>query len=180
MLFRSGDLNARASLFRMYDRNYAAGVPGENYNEAIGRRRIQGVELELDGSPLEQLDIIAGYTYLDTEVERGADEATFVLMPDHQFSLWTKYAFESGLLDRVSVGAGVTAFSDFSSLQGVEAPGYAVVDAMVGYQFTDRLSGAVNVNNLLDKKYYNRVGSTGTFNFYGEPTSVVGSLRYDF
>jgi outer membrane receptor for ferric coprogen and ferric-rhodotorulic acid len=36
------------------------------------------------------------------------------------------------------------------------------------------------VNNLLDKKYYNRVGSTGTFNFYGEPTSVVGSLRYDF
>lgn len=176
----NGDLNARASLFRMYDRNYAAGVPGENYSEAIGRRRIQGVELELDGSPLEQLDIIAGYTYLDTEVERGADEATFVLMPDHQFSLWTKYAFDSGLLDRASIGAGVTAFSDFSSLQGVEAPGYAVVDAMVGYQFTDRLSGAVNVNNLLDKKYYNRVGSTGTFNFYGEPTSVVGSLRYDF
>lgn len=176
----NGDLNARASLFRMYDRNYAAGVPGENYNEAIGQRRIQGVEFELDGSPLDQLDIIAGYTYLDTEVERGADEATFVLMPDHMFNLWTKYAFDSGLLDRVSIGAGVTAFSDFSSLQGVEAPGYAVVDAMVGYQFTDRLSGAVNVNNVLDKKYYNRVGSTGTFNFYGEPTSVVGSLRYDF
>ena len=176
----NGDLNARASLFRMYDRNYAAGVPGENYNEAIGQRRIQGVEFELDGSPIEQLDIIAGYTYLDTEVERGADEATFVLMPDHMFNLWTKYAFDSGLLDRVSIGAGVTAFSDFSSLQGVEAPGYAVVDAMVGYQFTDKLSGAVNVNNLLDKKYYNRVGSTGTFNFYGEPTSVVGSLRYDF
>lgn len=176
----NGDLNARASLFRMYDRNYAAGVPGENYNEAIGQRRIQGVEFELDGSPLNQLDIIAGYTYLDTEVERGADEATFVLMPDHMFNLWTKYAFDSGLLDRVSIGAGVTAFSDFSSLQGVEAPGYAVVDAMVGYQFTDRLSGAVNVNNVLDKKYYNRVGSTGTFNFYGEPTSVVGSLRYDF
>ena len=176
----NGDLNARASLFRMYDRNYAAGVPGENYNEAIGQRRIQGVEFELDGSPLNQLDIIAGYTYLDTEVERGADKATFVLMPDHMFNLWTKYAFDSGLLDRVSIGAGVTAFSDFSSLQGVEAPGYAVVDAMVGYQFTDRLSGAVNVNNVLDKKYYNRVGSTGTFNFYGEPTSVVGSLRYDF
>ncbi|WP_348765567.1 TonB-dependent siderophore receptor [uncultured Salinisphaera sp.] len=176
----NGDLNARASLFRMYDRNYAAGVPGENYNEAMGQRRIQGVEFELDGSPIEQLDIIAGYTYLDTEVERGADEATFVLMPDHMFNLWTKYAFDSGLLDRVSIGAGVTAFSDFSSLQGVEAPGYAVVDAMVGYQFTDKLSGAVNVNNLLDKKYYNRVGSTGTFNFYGEPTSVVGSLRYDF
>ncbi|MES1946069.1 TonB-dependent siderophore receptor [Salinisphaera sp. C84B14] len=176
----NGDLNARASLFRMYDRNYAAGVPGENYNEAIGQRRIQGVEFELDGSPIEQLDIIAGYTYLDTEVERGADEATFVLMPDHMFNLWTKYAFDSGLLDRVSIGAGVTAFSDFSSLQGVEAPGYAVVDAMVGYQFTDKLSGALNVNNLLDKKYYNRVGSTGTFNFYGEPTSVVGSLRYDF
>ena len=176
----NGDLNARASLFRMYDRNYAAGVPGENYNEAIGQRRIQGVEFELDGSPLDELDIIAGYTYLDTEVERGADEATFVLMPDHMFNLWTKYAFDSGLLDRVSIGAGVTAFSDFSSLQGVEAPGYAVVDAMVGYQFTDRLSGAVNVNNVLDKKYYNRVGSTGTFNFYGEPTSVVGSLRYDF
>ena len=176
----NGDLNARASLFRMYDRNFAAGVPGENYNAAIGQRRIQGVEFEIDGSPIEQLDIIAGYTYLDTEVERGDPEATFVLMPDHMFNLWTKYAFDSGLLDRVSIGAGVTALSDFSSTQGVEAPGYAVVDAMVGYKFTDKLSGALNVNNILDKKYYNRVGSTGTFNFYGEPTSVVGSLRYDF
>lgn len=174
------DLNARVSLFHMIDRNYAAGVAGETYSAAIGKRRIQGVEVEVDGSPIEQWDVIAGYTYLDTKVERGDPVATFQLMPEHTFNLWTQYTFEVDPLNGFSVGAGVAAVSNFSSAQGVDAPGYAVVDAMLGYAFTDQLSGKLNVNNLLDKKYYSRVGSTGTFNFYGAPANVVASLRYDF
>ncbi|MBO9468894.1 TonB-dependent siderophore receptor [Endozoicomonas sp. G2_2] len=176
----AGNLNARVSAFNLTDRNYAAGVPGETYSAAIGKRTIKGAEVEISGSPIEQFDLIAGYTYMDTEVERGDPDATFLLMPDHILNLWAQYGFEGGTLDGFSVGGGVTALSDFSSSQGVEAPGYAVVDAMLGYEFTDQLSGQLNVNNLLDKAYYNRVGSTGTFNFYGAPRSLVASLRYDF
>ncbi|MFC0337993.1 outer-membrane receptor for ferric coprogen and ferric-rhodotorulic acid [Kushneria avicenniae] len=177
-----GDLNARVSAFRLYDENYAAGVAGESYSAPIGKRRIQGAEFELTGSITDQWDVIAGYTYLDTEVEKGDDEATFVLMPKNTVNLWTQYGFEGGALDGFHVGGGVTALSDFhtAGTPQVDAPGYVVVDALVGYDFTNNLKGQLNFNNILDKKYYERVGSVGTFNMYGAPSSVVASLRYDF
>lgn len=78
------------------------------------------------------------------------------------------------------IGGGVTAMSDFESSSGVEAPGYAVVDAMIGYDFTSQLSGQLNINNLLDRDYYNRVGGVNTFNMPGAPANVVASIRYDF
>ncbi|SPJ33104.1 TonB-dependent siderophore receptor [Kushneria phyllosphaerae] len=176
----NGDLNARMSAFRLYDENYAAGVTGQTYNADTGKRRIQGAELELTGSITDQWDVIAGYTYLDTEVKDGDEEATFLLMPHNTVNLWTQYGFEGGALDGFRIGGGVTAMDGFHSSQGVEAPGYAVVDAMVGYDFTQSLSGQLNFNNILDRKYYERVGSTGTFNMYGAPSNVVASLRYDF
>ncbi|MCM2129827.1 TonB-dependent siderophore receptor [Larsenimonas rhizosphaerae] len=175
-----GDLNARISAFRLYDDNYAASVPGETYSAPIGKRRIQGAEFEVTGSPLPNWDIIAGYTYMDTDVERGDTDATFLLMPKNMANLWTQYGFTSGTLDGFHIGGGVTVMSDFSSSQDVNAPGYAVVDAMVGYDFTPRFKGQLNFNNILDKSYYERVGSTGTFNMYGAPSNVMASLRYDF
>ncbi|MCM5704293.1 TonB-dependent siderophore receptor [Larsenimonas salina] len=175
-----GDLNARISAFRLYDDNYAASVPNEGYSAAIGKRKIQGAEFEVTGSPTENLDLIAGYTYMDTDVESGDSEATFLLMPNNIFNVWAQYGFKGGAFDGFHVGGGVTALSDFSSSQGIEAPGYAVVDAMVGYDFSSNLKGQLNFNNILDKTYYTRVGSTGTFNMYGAPSNVVASLRYDF
>ncbi|WP_229804188.1 TonB-dependent siderophore receptor [Modicisalibacter luteus] len=178
--YLDGDLNARLSAFRLYDENTAAGVTGETYSAAIGERRIQGAELEVVGSPLPGWDVIAGYTYMETDVDNAETPATFLLMPRNLFNLWTQYGFEGGTLEGWHVGGGVTAMSDFSSSQGIKAPGYAVFDAMLGYDFTSQLSGQVNLNNVFDRDYYTRVGSTGTFNMVGEPANVVASLRYDF
>ncbi|MED5500183.1 MAG: TonB-dependent siderophore receptor [Pseudomonadota bacterium] len=178
-----GNLNARISAFRLYDDNYAASVVNEDYSADIGKRRIQGAEFEVTGALTPQWDIIAGYTYLDTEVERGDTEATFALMPHNAVNLWTQYAFAPGPLDGWHVGGGVTAMSDFHTLSNaprINAPGYAIVDAMVCYDFSSHLSGQLNFNNIFDRDYYYRVGSVGTFNLIGEPANVVASLRYDF
>ncbi|MBZ9557447.1 MULTISPECIES: TonB-dependent siderophore receptor [unclassified Modicisalibacter] len=180
-----GDLNGRLSAFRLYDENRAASPddPGASYSVATGKMRIQGAEFEVTGSLTEQWDLIAGYTYLDTEVQTAStarDDGVFLLMPNHIVNLWTQYGFVGGALDGLHVGGGVTAMSDFSSSNGVEAPGYAVVDAMLGYDFTSHVSGQLNVNNLLDREYYNRVGGVNTFNMVGAPANVVASLRYDF
>ncbi|MFY1005052.1 hypothetical protein ACNF5F_26885, partial [Escherichia coli] len=67
-----------------------------------------------------------------------------------------------------------------SNAPRINAPGYAIVDAMVGYDFSSHLSGQLNFNNIFDRDYYYRVGSVGTFNLIGEPANVVASLRYDF
>ena len=179
-----GELNARASAFRLYDENRAATpAAGASYSVAIGEMRIQGGELEVSGSLTEQWDLIAGYTYLDTEVERAStarDDSIFLLMPHSQVTLWTQYEFVGGMLHGLHVGAGVTAMSEFEASGGIEAPGYAVVDAMIGYGFSDDLSAQLNLNNILDRKYYNRVGAASTFNMVGAPANAVASLRYDF
>ncbi len=182
--YMGGDLNARISAFRLYDKNRAAAPAdtGVSYVEAVGKMRIQGAEFEVTGSITDQWDIIAGYTYLDTNVERSSsdrEDGIFLLMPHNVVNLWTQYDFAGDTLGGLRIG-GVTAMSDFESSSGVEAPGYAVVDAMIGYDFTSQLSGQLNINNLLDRDYYNRVGGVNTFNMPGAPANVVASIRYDF
>src|SRR5699024_4631855 len=183
--FFDGDLNARVSAFRLYDKHHAATVPGQTYSAQLDSRRVQGAEFEISGSPIPELDLIAGYTYLDTQVDpgkisRGDPAAIYLLMPKHSFKMWAKYSFLDGYLKGLKLGGGVTAQSGFESSQGIKGDSFAIVDAMVGYQFTERFSGQLNFNNIFDKKYYSRVGSQGTFNFYGPPSSVVASIRYHF
>ncbi|TDX32990.1 outer membrane receptor for ferric coprogen and ferric-rhodotorulic acid [Modicisalibacter xianhensis] len=180
-----GDLNARLSAFRLYDENRAASPDdtGADYVVPVGEMRIQGAEVELVGSLTDQWDVIAGYTYLDTEVQEAStarDDGVFLLMPNNIVNLWTQYSFAGSALQGLHVGGGITAMSDFSSSNDIEAPGYAVVDAMLGYDFTSHVSGQLNFNNVFDREYYNRVGGTNTFNMVGAPSNVVASLRYDF
>lgn len=183
--YMGGDLNARVSAFRLYDENRAA-APADtsaSYSESVGKMRIQGAEFEVTGSLTDQWEVIAGYTYLDTEVKRSSsarEDGIFLLMPHNIVNVWTQYDFAGDTLGGLRIGGGVTVMSSFESSSGIEAPGYAVVDAMIGYDFTSQLSGQLNINNLLDRDYYNRVGGVNTFNMPGAPANMVASLRYDF
>jgi len=47
---------------------------------------------------------------------------------------------------------------------------------MARYRLTRELSATVNLNNLLDKKYY----SSAAGGFYGDPRNVMLSLNYRF
>lgn len=177
-----GEVNTRLTAFYLKDKNAGMPVPGQSYQEPLGKRRVQGVEVEVAGALTPNLDLIFGYTYLDTKVDAGGRKAqsVFMLMPEHRANLWALYHFNDGPMAGLSLGAGITAVSSFSSIQGVEAPSYTVVNAMVGYQFSEQLSAQLNVNNIFDKAYYRRVGSMGTFNMRGEPINAVASLRYAF
>lgn len=186
--YYGGLVNTRATYFRMYDKNRAATAIDSDgntldYYEATGEARITGAELEISGTLVPGWDVMAGYTYMDTDTVAGDDNTLFMLMPTHQLSVWSKYTFLSGDLAGLSVGAGVTGMSDFyleRSGTRIEAPGYAVFDAKLGYQITPNLKATLDVNNLFDRDYYSRVGSAATFNFYGPSRSVIAGLRYDF
>lgn len=186
--YYNGLLNARFTLFQLDDKNRATTAYDDDgdaldYSEATGATRITGGELELSGSPAPGWDLMAGYTYMDTENRDGDENALFMLMPHHQVSLWGKYTFSGGDLSGLSIGSGITAMSDFyyeRSGTRIDAPGYAVVDAKLAYQITPKLKATLDVNNLFDREYYSRVGSVATFNFYGPSRSVMAGLRYDF
>lgn len=185
-----GDLNARLSTFQLTDENRATGaidangVPIGGVYEASGKTRIRGGEFEISGYLTPDWEVLAGYTYMKTENLAGDDNALFALMPRHQASLWTQYTLPGGSLRGLGIGSGVTAMSDFhierAGSPRLSAPGYAVVDAKLSYPVTEQLTATFDVNNLLDRKYYSRVGSVGTFNFYGPSRSFSVGARYQF
>jgi outer membrane receptor for ferric coprogen and ferric-rhodotorulic acid len=185
----NGDLNARLSLFQLTDDNRAATVYDSNgvaittYKEAAGKSRVRGAEVEMSGALTPQWEVLAGYTYMHTEDLSGDTTSTFQVMPRHQASLWNKYTLNEGALAGLSLGAGVSAMSDFyleASGVKVSAPGYATVDAKLSYPVTQQLTATLDANNLFDREYYSRVGSVSTFNFYGPSRSFTLGARYDF
>ena len=56
-------------------------------------------------------------------------------------------------------------------------PAYALLSARVDYRFSDKWSLAVNLENLLDKTYYQTTGSVTGGNWYGAPRSFAATLR---
>lgn len=180
--YNDGQLNSRVTAFQLTDDNRAAGVPGENYSEATGKTRVTGVELELSGH-FEQLELIAGYTYMDTENLSGDPNSRFMLMPKHTLNIWGNYTVEGGSWHGTELGLGMTGMTDYALTRGnttVSAASFATVDASIRKDVTEHLEVSLNINNLFDRKYYSRIGSTATFNFYGPSRNIMANAIYRF
>lgn len=173
-------LNTRVSLYRLEDKNAAAALPDNTTQyAALGKRVMQGVETEISGALTDHWNIHAGYSYLDSTIKTastGRDDGIFLLMPRHTFNLWSTYDIN----DRLTLGGGINAMSHITSSQGLRAPGYSTIDLMAGYRVTPALQLQLNIDNVLNRKYYTRIGSTNTFNLPGAERSIMAKVRYDF
>lgn len=185
---RGGTLNVAASAFRTRDVNRSyPDTANPGFFLQAGEVEVKGWEVEASGSPLPNLDLTAGYTRLMTRyvrhqsLQEGSPFALFE--PDHTVKLFANYRIESGLLRGVSFGGGAHASSGIlgSGVAGVrEQKGYAVASLQAGYRFTEKLRMTVAVNNLFDRRYYERVGALNTYNTPGEPRNVMVTLRSRF
>lgn len=186
------DLNASLAWFDLTDKNRAVSNPSSLGDYlAGGEAHMRGIEFEINGEILPNWEAMAGYTYTDTQFKNTTRAAgSEFYTPEHMIQLFTKYTFDgSGTwTDGLFVGGGVKLFSSFKNISRtaaggattIEAPGYGVVDLQAGYKFNENLTASLAVNNVFDKKYYERVGGTGVFNFYGEPRNVVFKLNATF
>ena len=190
-------VNASLALFDLTDENRAISDP-DNLGSylGLGEAHLRGVEAELSGEVMENWEVALGYTYTDTEYKNTTRAAgSEFYTPEHMLQLWTKYTFDGrgDWTDGLFVGGGVKVFSSFRNVSRavnattgvatattIEAPAYAVVDLQAGYKFSDNVTATLTVNNLFDEKYYERVGGTSVFNFYGEPRSVSFKLATTF
>ncbi|MBO9601870.1 MAG: TonB-dependent siderophore receptor [Novosphingobium sp.] len=136
--------------------------------------------------------------------DEGAPFVT--LQPKHNYKFWTSYDFgarqKSGFLSGLVLSAGVngqssayrsgSACTDLGPpdalgmsdcLPGATVPfaftvpAYAVVSGRIDYRISRTWSLAVNLENILDKTYYQAVGSVSSGNWYGTPRSFTASLR---
>ncbi|MNT63136.1 Fe(3+)-pyochelin receptor precursor [compost metagenome] len=61
-----------------------------------------------------------------------------------------------------------------------EQGSYAVVSAQIGYRYNRHVEGTLTVDNLFDRKYYEKLGGASRQNYYGQPRSVMLTLRYQY
>lgn len=136
------------------------GLPGEPAQVLQGRQRVNGVELSAVGSFVRHWQITSAYTFLDSEVvdsntltELGKE---LINTPRNSFNLWTTYEFPR----RLSVGGGVRfvgrRFGNNINTRVVD--GYWTADAMASYPVSDKVDLRLNIYNLTDEYFFDRIG----------------------
>jgi outer membrane receptor for ferric coprogen and ferric-rhodotorulic acid len=180
--FFNGQLNASGAAFLIHDENRAIQDPSSpTFYLANGKVRSRGIEAELSGSPAKGLNIITGYTYLETKYitdPTNQGQLFNAEIPKHTFKFWSTYNFQDGALKNFRVGLGSIAVSEAN--RGAEAQkGYAIFNAQAGYAFAKKWSASITVNNLFDKVYYARIPSN-YYGIYGDPRNAMLTLRKSF
>ena len=160
-------LNLTAAIFRTEKENTRA-LDTDGFTRNIGKTRVDGIELGVNGNITEKWAVSAGYTYLDSEiVDAGFVKDTsgkYVPSPTNgnqiqnvaknSATLWTTYQ----VLPVLTLGAGAVAmdkvYGDAANTKWV--PGYVRYDAMARYNVNKNVDLQLNVNNLSDKRYFTK------------------------
>jgi catecholate siderophore receptor len=170
-----------AALFRTEKTNARTADPADPTNfELTGEQVVQGAEFGISGNITDQWRVFAGYTYLDSEIEASANPLEVGNLvpntPEHSFNLWTVYDLPHGF--QIGGGAQYVGARFNNNLNQREAPDYWTFDAMLGYQVNENVAIRLNVYNLADEDYIDRVGG-GHF-VPGPGRSAVVSLNVKF
>ncbi|WP_459747753.1 TonB-dependent siderophore receptor [Pseudomonas sp. 3A(2025)] len=187
-----------ASVFRIEQENLASKLPQENFYRPIGAVRSQGLELEAHLQLSEQFKLLGSYTLTDIEYSKSMPSTLSTAdnvienqghsptqAPKHMASLWGDYAFNSGALDGLRLGAGVryVGYSWADAENTMKVPSYTLYDASVGYDLgkvgLKGLDVRVNANNLTNESYIASCASL-SYCYVGEERNVSATLSYQF
>ncbi|MDH0745591.1 TonB-dependent siderophore receptor [Pseudomonas sp. GD03842] len=188
-----GGLNASVALFDMTQQNRAYAIPDQPAGcqqqnrtcyEAAGEVRSRGVDAEITGALTPDWQFSAAYTLVlsqyvkDRTFEKG--DLFAPNQPKHLFKAATTYHLP-GQWNKVRVGADVLAQSETYNRVGngrSVQDAYAVVGLMAGYRFDEHWDARVNLNNLLDEKYWQGIPTATGSGVYGDPRNLMFSLKW--
>lgn len=155
-----------------------------------GSQRVKGVTAQISGKITEKWNVMAGYSYLDTELVKSAISPLYVgrrlaNTPKNSFNLFTTYKFPSEL----EIGGGVNFVSsrfvspstDADPVNGEvrKAPSYYSLNAMAKYPLTKNVNLQLNVNNLLNEYYYDQIrGSNAVVPGEGRVILLSTNIRF--
>ena len=174
------------------EKSNARETMADGSSQLAGEQRVQGVELGVTGHITEQWDVFANYTFLDSETLKAADTAAGIARegqalantPPRSFNLWTSYELPAGWT--LGYGARYVSERNVSTSSRAKLDAYWLHNAMVGYQLSNNLELQLNLNNLFDQDYVERVRQTPGTDArssaieYGDGRSAVLSATYSF
>lgn len=154
------------------------------YQVASGEVRSRGVETEATMKLTQNLDLLASYTYTETEItasnngDRGKQQAN---VPKHMASTWLNYSFHQGVLDGLLLSTGVRYVGSMygDNANTVPVKNFALIDAGAKYQVNQHVSVGFNIQNLLNHDYVGTCDED-TSCYPGQERTFVGSLKYSF
>ncbi|MBC3302636.1 TonB-dependent siderophore receptor [Pseudomonas sp. SWRI18] len=165
---------------------------GEEYYKSGGKgNKVNGFELEVAGEVLPDWNLSAGYTY--THSLNGSGKRNNTGQPLNLLKVSSAYRLP-GAWRNLTVGGAVNWQSDIHEFGNrptgervnnrlvterakITQQAYTVVNLMSRYQFDEHVSASINVNNLFDKKYYERVGFYNGV-YWGDPRTVTLALDW--
>lgn len=132
-----------------------------------GKRHTSGFEVDASGRLTARWEVYGSYMWLpNAKVDQQGSTGTFGnrpgqrpgLTPRHSGTVWTTYQ----LTEPLRVGAGVNFRSrqmpadvtlNAGTTSAWNAPGWATLDLMAEYAYSNRITFKANVNNVADKYY---------------------------
>lgn len=159
-------------------------VPGGGIQQQnVGETKVRGLDLEAKAELTQNLSLVGGYSYMQSDVVRGTlrngtslKGNEFEVTPQHSASLWTYYDLP-GTAMSVGVGARYVGSYYFDAANTSKSDGTTLFDTAFNYNIAKGTDLALNVSNLLDEQHV--VGS-GTANYYNPGREVTAKVSYNW
>jgi catecholate siderophore receptor len=171
------DLSLTTAVYRLDRTNTRATDPADPTRIVqTGSQRTNGFELGATGRITPAWSIAGGYAYQDafvTSATTAAREGAQVgQVPHHTFSVWNQIQLQP----RIGTALGVIYRSKmFATIDNsVLLPGYTRLDAAAFYSITKDLRLQLNVENLLDTRYFANADSNTNISPGSPRTARVG------
>ncbi|WP_339868740.1 TonB-dependent receptor [uncultured Algoriphagus sp.] len=158
-------ISATASYYNITVSNRVMTDP-TNVNNSIqgGEVVSKGFEFSVIASPVNGLNLVAGFSHNDAEVTKDYAESGYLgLRPEEAgpadlFNFWASYNFSAGALKGFGLGFGGNTASEYLTINrdvigSFALPSYQVFNASLSYTGSQYFL-ALKVNNLTDQKYY--------------------------
>ena len=171
-------LSLTAALFQLDRRNVAIPDPNDpTVSILVDGQRTEGLELGVSGRISESWSIQGGYAYQDGQLTDRAGGTTLAQLPKHVASMWNRY----DITPAWGVGLGVVYQTEMFAASDnlVKLPEFTRVDAGVFYTPSERLRMQVNVENLLDERYYPNAHNNNNIT-PGSPPAIRASVTASF
>ena len=170
-----GLMNAGAAYFSNDYRNvaeYAGFAGGMSYYDGFDYHS-EGVELELAGELIRGLNLAASYTNLNIEDDDGNHARVYI--PKREVKVFSSYRPDT--FYALKVGGSLKWKSEISS-GSYEQSSLTLVDLFAGYDVTEQLNAALNLNNVTNEKYLTSLNWSQAY--YAAPRNASASVTWKF
>ena len=178
-----------SALFRVEKNNARTPslIPGEPVT-LDGKQLVQGIDLSVTGNVTRNWQIIGGYAFLDSEILESNQAPTIIdgvpifeigkdliNTPRHSFTLFTTYKW-----DKLFIGGGPRfvgkRYGNNINTRFVDS--YTVVDALISYELSRHIDLRLNMNNIGNKYYIDRIGGGHIIPGLGRSISITTGFRF--